>query len=154
MAKQTYMRSPSGEVFSTQHPEYQKDCENLGSGEKGKAARKEYARSELRKLIKPGQTVHCVLRRVSSSGMSRDISLFVIHKGELRNIDSLAADATTRTLARGAGIAMQGCGMDMGFALVYDLGRALWPAGTKKPHGARNGAPDTDGGYALKSNWL
>ena len=34
MAKQTYMRTTSGEVFSTSHPEYHKDCENLGTGAK------------------------------------------------------------------------------------------------------------------------
>ena len=110
-------------------------------------------------MIKPGQTIHCVLRRVSASGMARDISLFIIQKGELRNIDSLAADATGHNMAaNGPGIKMTGCGMDMGFALVYSLGAALWPNGTKKPHGTRNGAPDSApdsaGGYALKSNWL
>jgi hypothetical protein len=34
------------------------------------------------------------------------------------------------------------------------LGQKLWPNGTKKPHGARNGQPDESGGYALKQHWL
>lgn len=154
MAK-TYMRSPSGEVFETQHPEYHKECENLGGGAKGYAARQEYARAELRKIIKPGQKVYTILRSVSKSGMSRDISLFVIHKGELRNIDCLTSDATGIAESRnGPGIRMGGCGMDMGFSLVYNLGMALWPKGTRKPHGTRNGQPDTCGGYALKHSWL
>jgi hypothetical protein len=44
--------------------------------------------------------------------------------------------------------------MDVCFAAVYNLGRTLWPNGTDKPHGTRNGTPDTDGGYALKNRSL
>ncbi len=148
-----YMRAPSGEVFTTSNPDWHKDSERLTQAA-GKIARRDYCRAELRKLAKPGTTVHCVLRSVSKSGMSRTISLFVIHKGELRSIDQLAADATERNVADGGGIKMGGCGMDMGFALVYELGMAMWPKGTKKPHGRRNGEPDTNGGYALKHSWV
>ena len=42
-----------------------------------------------------------------------------------------------------------GCGFCGGFDIVQALGYALWPKGTKKPHGTRNGEPDTCGGYAL-----
>ena len=52
------------------------------------------------------------------------------------------------------GAIIQGCGMDMGFSLVYELGAYLWPEGTDKPHGTRNGEPDSDGGYALNHRWL
>lgn len=52
------------------------------------------------------------------------------------------------------GIRIGGCGMDMGFSLVYSLGHTLWPKGTPKPHGKRNGEPDSAGGYALKHSWL
>ena len=38
MPRKTYMRAPSGEVFDTLHPEYHKDCENLGGGSKGAEA--------------------------------------------------------------------------------------------------------------------
>lgn len=150
----TYMRAPTGEVFETSNPEYHKECENLGHGTKGYAARREYACKELRKMIKPGQKVFCILRDVSKSGMSRNISLYVVHKGELRNIDVLASDATAIALAKNQGIRMGGCGMDLGFSLVYNLGAALWPKGTGKPHGTRNGQPDNAGGYAIKHEWL
>lgn len=151
MPRKTYMRAPSGEVFDTLHPEYHKDCENLGGGSKGAESRQQYCAATLRKMLKPGQTVYTIVRRVSASGMSRDISAYVIHKGELRSIDSLAADAAGYNLStKGAGITMHGCGMDMCFALVYAIGRATWPKGTPKPHGVRNGEPDKAGGYALK----
>jgi len=160
MARNTvYLRSASGEVFSTEFPEYHKDCERLTRAE-GERLYREQSRATLRKMLKPGQTVYCMLRHVSSSGMSRRISLYIVtpaKKGQpagLRNIDGLTATVTGHTLADKGGISMGGCGMDMGFALVYALGRAVWPKGTPKPHGRRNGEPDSEGGYALKSEWL
>ena len=154
MAKQYYLRAPSGEVFTSEHPEYHKECENLGSGANGKAARAEYCKAELRTLLAPGAKVYCILRSVSSSGMSRAISLYVKSEGDMRNIDSLSADALGYKLAKQAGVLVSGCGVDLGFHLVYSLGGALWPAGTGTPHSSRAGKPDTDGGYALKHVWL
>lgn len=157
MAKQYYMRAPSGEVFPSEHPEFHKGCENLGAdaGAKGKAARAEYCKAELRALLVPGAKVYCILRSVSASGMSRSISLYVQKSdGDMRNIDSLSADALGYKLAKQAGVMVSGCGMDMGFHLVYALGCALWPAGPETTHGSHNGTPDTDGGYALKHVWL
>lgn len=154
MAKQYYMRAPSGAVFQSEHPEFHKECENLGSGAKGKAARAEYCKAELRALLAPGAKVYCILRSVSASGMSRSISLYVKSDGDMRNIDSLSADALGYKLAKQAGVMVSGCGMNMGFHLVYSLGCAVWPTGTETPHGTRNGKPDTDGGYALNHVWL
>lgn len=154
MAKQYYLRAPSGEVFHSEHPEFHKECENLGAGAKGKAARAEYCTAELRQLLVPGAKVYCILRSVSASGMSRAISLYVKSAGDMRNIDSLIADALGYKLAKQTGVLVSGCGMDMGFLLVDSLGCALWPDGIGTPHSSRNGTPDTDGGYALKHVWL
>lgn len=155
MSKPIYMRTAKGEVFTTTRPEWNAECENLGSGAKGAEAMQEYARQELRKIIKPKMIVRCVLRKVSASGMSRDISFFIVEKGAIRNIDGLISDACGYRISKhGAGLTVGGCGMDMGFSVVYSLGRALWPKGTRKPHGMRNGVPDKDGGYALKHEWL
>ena len=52
------------------------------------------------------------------------------------------------------GLKIPGGGMDMGFSVVYGLGHALWPNGTPKPHGTRNGEPDSEGGYAIGHRWL
>lgn len=151
--KMVYMQTPNGEVFTTDNPEYHKDCARL-TQKAGKEARKEYARNVLRGMIKPGQKVFCTLRGASSSGMSRRIGLHIIQGDELRSIDTLAADAIGWKLSGLGGIVVSGCGMDMGFHLVYTLGCALWPKGTETPHGSRNGAPDTSGGYALRSEWI
>lgn len=125
----TYMRAPNGEVFETSNPEYHKDCEDLGHGTKGYAARREYACKELRKMIKPGDAVYTILRSVSASGMSRDISVVIVQNGYIRNLDNLVGDACGISSAKGPGLRMGGCGTDMGFSLVYSLGRALFPQG-------------------------
>jgi hypothetical protein len=110
----------------------------------------------LRKLLKPGTTVYTILNHCSTSGMSRSISLAIGQKdGSIHKLDYLVATAKGVHIdEKHGGLKVSGCGMDMGFHLVYDLGRMLWPHGTTKPHGMRNGAPDKDGGYALKHTWL
>ena len=110
------------------------------------------ALARLHEILKPGDTVYTVLRHVSRSGMMREISVIgpnneditwhVMHVGGYRRSDKTG------------GLRVSGCGMDMGFHVVYNLGRAMWPDGTPEPHGTRNGEPDRDGGYALKHLWL
>jgi len=109
----------------------------------------------LLELLKPGDTVYTILRHVARSGMSRSIQLKIVLDGDIVDITYYAARAMgDRIDAKHGGIRIGGCGMDMGFALVYALGRALWPQGTPEPHGTRNGEPDHEGGYALKQRWI
>lgn len=136
--------------------------------------------TQLRSFLKPGMTIYTVLCHRSSSGMSRSISLVIPKRCyrdeypvdadgavlgnakpkrkqflEIASLDYWAAQAMGyRIDDKHGGLRMQGCGMDMGFQLVYQLGATLWPNGTKKPHGRRNGQPDSAGGYALKHRWL
>ena len=123
-------------------------------------AMRQNACSELRELLKPGSIVYTTVRHVSASGMSRRITCAIGSANDggkgfgVRNIDWLVARATGNKVHVNGGIVMGGCGMDMGFALVYSLGSALWPEGTPEPHGMRNGQPDTAGGYALRQEWL
>jgi len=147
-----YMQTPEGRIFTTEFPEYSKDCKVL-TIKVGKPALREQCKNDLLEFIKPGQTVYCTLRSVSKSGMKRVISLHVIDNGEMCSIDYLASIVTDRKLEQ-SGIVANGCGMDMGFDLVYSLGYHLWPNGTPEPHGTRNGVPDSDGGYALKHRWV
>ena len=123
---------------------------------KAQNAEQEEARTELRGMLTPGQRVYTILRQCSRSGMSRVIDLKIIDAGgDPRHIGRLAAVAMgDKYDHKRDGIKIGGCGMDMGFALVYNLGSVLWPRGTDKPHGRRNGEPDSSGGYALKHEWL
>lgn len=113
---------------------------------------------ELRKLLKPGDTVYCVLRRVSKSGMSRIIDFFVIRKNELQRIAMPMANILDLKWSKDHdGLRVDGCGMDMGFHCVYSLSRALFPNGFKVKGRGRNGdtsGEDRDGGYALNHRWL
>ena len=149
----TYMQDSTGFIFETSNPLLHKECKKLTKKE-GAALYKEQSCKALLKILKPGQTVYTMLRSVSSSGMSRRISLFVCDGSDMRCIDSTVSVVTGHRESEKGGIVMSGCGMDMGFALVYDLGAALWPNGTKEPHSSRNGEPDCTGGYALKHKWL
>lgn len=119
------------------------------------AAERAEAVAKLLTLVKPGDKITCVLRHKGRSGMTRSISLCIVHEGEIFEISWLAARVLDNKIDRdNGGIKVSGCGMDMGFHLVYNLGRCLWPLGTEKTHSWRNGKPDNDGGYALKSQWL
>lgn len=153
MSKISYMRSADGTVFTTSFPEYHKDCEKL-TLKAGKIARQEYCLNVLRKAITPKQTIYCILRNVSSSGMSRRISFTITNNDDVTNLDTLIADALGYKMSDKGGLIVSGCGMDMGFHVVSNLGRALWPNGTPEPHGMRNGEPDSNGEYALKHSWL
>lgn len=126
---------------------------------------------DLQELLKPGDTVYTQLKHVSSSGMSRIIGLVVIRDNEPRHIGYLVSKALDMRYDRNKeGIKISGCGMDMGFAIVYDLGRTLFRDGfmcavdkdgkrcTSNDHS--NGDRDytshkhKDGGYALNHRWL
>lgn len=124
--------------------------------------------TRLRELVKPGDTVYTVLRHVSSSGMTREISLYVMIDNEPFWLTGLAARAMGDRTGKRDGIIVGGCGMDMGYHLVYNLGRTLWPNGVPcageqcQSNDHNNGDRDrsdstkvhTDGGYALRQRWL
>jgi hypothetical protein len=88
-----------------------------------------------------------------------------------RSISGLAADAMGDSWDDRGGIKVGGCGMDMGFHLVYNLGRTLYPKGVSCPgrdlcqsNDHVNPGPDRnrygkgvkhrDSGYAFKHVWL
>ena len=85
--------------------------------------------------------VFTVLEHVSKSGMTRDI---VVHipTGDVRFPMKWASGPVANVLGwsirkNKSGIRVQGCGMDMGFHLVYSLSAALYGEG-----------------YALDHHWL
>lgn len=164
-----YVKFPSGEVWEMEsvieaqqyRAKYAPEAQVL-KGDTGAEAYKRYLRKQLRQMgLRPRSTVYCVCEHVSKSGMTRHTRLLIparnpYQKGHLmiRDISGNAAKLCGYRQAKGGALIVEGCGMDMGFAAVYALGQALWPKGTPKPHGSRNGEPDSDGGYALKHQWL
>ena len=118
----------------------------------------ENARKNLKELLKPGDTVYTILRHVSRSGMSRSISMFVVKKNEHIDVTYWASRVLEdRIDQRNNGIVTTGCGMDMGFHLVYNLSWTLFPKGfkAKKNHSYqhRQDGYVKDGGYALNHQW-
>jgi hypothetical protein len=97
------------------------------------------ARATLRQLFdgRERKTVYTILRHVSSSGMSRDISLKMVgDNGELLDITYLSAKATGDTCRDRHGqnvIRVKGCGMDMGFHLVSGLSWTLYNGHDDRP---------------------
>jgi hypothetical protein len=118
------------------------------------------ARRSLKKHIRPGTTVYTVLRHRSQSGMSRRIDVYVIRK----NRPCCLTLDVSRLLGwplsnKDEALVVGGCGMDMGHHVVYSMSSVLFPKGfklAKNQHG-RNGDKsgfDSDGGYAVKQEWL
>lgn len=90
--------------------------------------------------------IRTVLRHCTASGMNRDISLFYVKDNQILNITYNAGLALGWRLVDRNGsraVRVGGCGMDMGFHLVYTLSSTLY----KSTHGA-------DTGYYLKQSWL
>ena len=138
----------------------------------------------LRKMLKPGDTVHTILDNVSRSGMSRDIRVVVLRDGEAMHPNySVSVLLGYPRAKHGDGMRVGGCGMDMGFHIVHSLGYALY--GQEAEHGTGDAAnelrkaifaadphyftqggakaPDPNkpgrewfggAGYALKHRWL
>ncbi len=86
-----------------------------------KQAAREQARADLLKLLKPGMTVYTSLDHVSRSGMMRHIRVLVGSGADILDLSyKVSVLLDDRTTDRGA-LKIGGCGMDMGFHVVYAL---------------------------------
>lgn len=142
-------------------------------------ADREASLAQLREWINPGDTVHTALVHVSRSGMMRHIAPMIFINNEADNRRYLTYHvAVVLGLPIKTGwqdaVKVGGCGMDMGFHLVYNLSRALWPDGfpctgvdayadrrrcpsNDHSNGDRDytaGKMHSDGGYALHHRWI
>lgn len=137
---------------------------------------KDEAIGRLKARLTPGDTIYTTVHSVSSSGMSRQISLYITEKNEhvkngmwICDITRLAARAIGGSLDRKNNeyLVMGGVGMDVCFEAVYCLGNALYPdgvpcAGEKwcRSNDHTNGSHDysdhihRDGGYAFRKESL
>ena len=129
-----------------------------------KEREQEEYRAKLREILPPGTTVYTILRHVSRSGMMRHISAVIKTDEGIQDISYWVARAIDEKHSdKNGGIKMGGCGMDMGFDLVYRLAYALYPDGFDC---VGEGCPSNDhsnhveathhknGGCALRHNWL
>ena len=123
---------------------------------------KEILKKELIKLLnKAKRKVYCMVKHVSASGMSRDIDFYCFTHEKGKIIKHWLSYRIAGLLDypfndKRECVKVSGCGMDMGFSVVYNLGSYLFPKGDGKTITGRNGdkEPETDGGYLLKHEWL
>lgn len=130
----------------------------------------------LKDLLQPGDEVKTVLSHVSRSGMTRWIRVLVVNDGgEIEDVSWHVAKATGYPVntRNHSGVEVGGCGMDMGFHLVYGLSRELFrdgflctglsdwhrgcPSNDHSNERTPNYAPGrkhSDPGYALRHRWL
>lgn len=127
-----------------------------------------YARMHLNH-IKPGDTLYTTVTHVARSGMSRSIKVFVMEKNTpVDRSWAVARVCGYRVNQKHGGVTIGGCGMDMGFHLVYVLSRELFKDGFKclgdkclsNDHSNpgrekyKKGMPHSDPGYALSQRWI
>lgn len=133
------------------------------------AERQQYI-EKLREILKPGDVVYTTIKHVSRSGMSRSINVTVIKDNKPRWLSYWVAKAIDYPFdEKREAVKVGGCGMDMGFALVYDLSGALFPEGyacigekcpaedhSNPPHPQRiaDVMRHKNGGYALIQRWM
>lgn len=141
----TFLELSGGLVIETENPEFHSDGKRLTRSE-GIAKRKEWARAGLLKMLKHGDTVYTVLRHVSASGMSRRIDLYTMRDNRPQYLSGYASALIGWKLHDKGGIVVGGCGMDMGFHLVYTLSAILFKDNPLKDRGYS--------GYELRHEWL
>ena len=148
---------------------------------KAERTERDDAITQLREWIKPGDTVYTILNSVSRSGISRQIRVVLLHCGK----DGRQCSPSHPNWAVGKALGLRhakhngretdalvigGCGMDMGFHLVYELSSVLYgkypclgkgtcPSTYHANHRCGPNGPErfdlvhTDG-YALRHQWL
>lgn len=109
---------------------------------KAQKAEQVEALDRLREWVKPGDELTTIIRSVARSGMSRTIDVYAFYVRDDGKIgrrwlsSNVATACGYRTTDDGA-LKVGGCGMDMGFAVVYNLASVLF-----------------GDGYALSQVWL
>lgn len=77
-------------------------------------------------IFEPADKVYVIIEHVARSGMSRDMSFFVVNNGELYRVSALIKHLTgARWNPKRECITVRGCGMDMAWATVHEACQAL-----------------------------
>jgi hypothetical protein len=84
--------------------------------------------SYLREHLRPGDTLHTLLTHVSRSGMQRRIKVKQLKDSEILDFSFHVSKVLNWSMDE-RGIKVNGCGMDMGFQLIYSLSCQLYPKG-------------------------
>ncbi len=91
-------------------------------------------KKDLERLLKEwfpkGSTAYTTAVHVARSGMSRHIKVFATpKKGVIQNVSGYVADYLDWRYTNKEAVFVSGCGMDMGFHLIYTLSSVLYDDG-------------------------
>lgn len=109
---------------------------------------KNEAKTWLLKILKSknNKKLYTSVKHVSKSGMTRNIAVYAIYDNEIINVSYYAAKLLGWSMAKNDNsVRVGGCGMDMGFHLVYTISRVLY----KDKKGKKS-----DAGYILNQRWI
>ena len=105
----------------------------------------------LLKFLKEGSMVYTAIRKINKQGTVRHMSVYIAiisdYKKEPAILDiTRSVSILIGTKLKNDYLVVGGCGMDMGFSIVYSLSSILFEGiNTKK---------DTDKGYILNQAWI
>jgi hypothetical protein len=97
-------------------------------------AEQEEAVADLKRVLKRGDTVYCILAKAAPSGMSREIKLYKINKSGEQWLSYWVSKALSMRMGKHEGVIVGGAGMDMGFAIVDHLSHKLFGKGGQLKH--------------------
>ena len=66
------------------------------------------------------------LASTSKSGMSRSFDCYVVHENDIVNVNHEVSAYISKRRNSSGSVIMKGCGMDMAFALTYELSSLLY----------------------------
>jgi hypothetical protein len=110
--------------------------------EQDRESARAYLLSILNKQNRP--TLYTNLKSVSSSGMSRDMKVLAVVEGEIVDITYYVGKLDIGTIKERNGqrvIRVGGCGMDMGFHVVYTVSAVLY-------------GYEERGAYTIRHEWI
>ena len=117
------------------------DIKQTNKRKDNKMTKKETEKKEaieyIKKHIKKGDTLYTKIVKVSPSGMSRQITVLDIKDNTPSYWSYYVSKILGYTLKDNGAIFVKGCGMDMGFHVVYSLSKTLF-----------------NDGYAIKQRWI
>ena len=130
---------------------------------------KQEAAEYLRGLFPIGATVTTMIRHVSRSGMRRAVAVLAVGEDRrIRNVSWAVARVTGYRFDRDRdAVLVNGCGMDAGFEVAYNLARVLYRDGfpctgadcpsndhtNERTPNHTPGRQHSDPGYALRHEW-
>lgn len=95
---------------------------------------KERAVEALKGLVSKGDKVYGIVRSVARSGKSRSIDFYVLGNNEPIYLSGHMSQALSISQDKRGALKVSGCGMNMIFACVYALSRALFGDGDSLKH--------------------